>query len=329
MKLKYALLFGFGLVIPLLFVACQSEIEPTIATSIVELVTSTVTPQQSLESITPSPLPSATSTVKVEAILSLVPDPTPSATAVPVTATPLPPSATPTIVEVTLTPLPTLEGEELELAVAELLANPMNCDVPCWWGAVPSETTVFEVLQFLTLYQFNGYYINSDGQIPDYIELWFGYKEDDGQFDFSVRYTFENHLLKIVFSGQSPTVYEILKKHGQPEEVWIETMSVERETLPVRFNMIYLQESMAVGYVADGYIQEDVVMGCFADEAGIIRINPPNSATSYKDFPTIFEVDRRYLSLEEATGLTMDEFMQDFSDPINPQCIETPAELWE
>ena len=48
-----------------------------------------------------------------------------------------------------------------------------------------------------------------------------------------------------------------------------------------------------------------------------------------RDFTPIFELDRRYLSLEEATSLTMDDFMQQFSDPTQPQCIETPIELWE
>jgi hypothetical protein len=63
--------------------------------------------------------------------------------------------STPTIP--TLTPLPTFAPEELETAVADLLANPMNCDVPCWWGAIPNDTTFFEIYQFLELHQLTDY----------------------------------------------------------------------------------------------------------------------------------------------------------------------------
>jgi len=329
MKLKDVLLVSLGLTVMWLLASCQSGNRPTVATSLLEPVTSTVVTQSSLV-ITPSPLPISTATVNFEMTSSSVLDLTPSSTTTLKTATPLLTLAVPTIAAVTLTPLPTFTSDELEVAVAELLANPMNCDVPCWWGAMPNETTVFEVQQFLTLYQFTDY--KPDGnQIPDYIDIGISFDENENIHDFRVRYYFENNLLKIVHSEQSPPLHDILEIYGQPDEVWLETMSFEREeSLPLRLNMVYLQEGIAVGYVVDGDIQNDMVIGCFADEeTGLLQLNIPGSSINYRDFRGIFEIDRRYLPLEEATGLTMEDFIQRFTDPTQPHCIETPAELWE
>ena len=326
MKLKSTPLFVLSLTVMLLFVSCQSETESTIATSPATTVTSAATSQSSLVSTTPAPLPTVTATIQVEMMADPVFDLIASPTFAPEIATLPPTLAALTIVAITLTPLPTFAADELETAMVELLANPMNCDVPCWWGATPSETTIFEVQQFLALYHFTDY--KSDD--PDHISLRIGYDENDNQLYFPVRYSFENHLLKIVYAGQLLPLYEILKRYNQPDEVWLSTVSFVREgDLFVRLNMIYLQKGMAVGYVVNGTLQNDTVTGCFADEVGRLRLNVPNSSTSYKDFSTIFEEDRHYLLLEESTGLTMDDFMQRFSDPTQPQCVETPTELWE
>ena len=83
---------------------------------------------------------------------------------------------------------------------------------------MPNETTVFEVQQFLTLYQFTDY-IYDDNQIPDYIDVGISFDENENLHDFRVRYYFENNLLKIVHSEQSPPLHDILEKYGQPDEV--------------------------------------------------------------------------------------------------------------
>ncbi len=330
MKPKYIFLCGFGLAVILLVVSCQLEVDPTLTTAPIELMTSTVASQLSIGSITPSPLPTATAVANIERTSDLVLDPNASATVALETATTLPTLATPTIAVVTLTPLPTIEGEVLEFAVAELFVNPMNCNVPCWWGTVPNETTVFEVQQFLTLYQFT-FRARYNNQIPDLIEVLVGYDKNVNQFDFRIVYIFEGIVLETILSEQSLPLFDMLNRFGQPDEVWLETISVGRDnTHPFRLNMVYLQEGMAVGYVVDASKQDDVVIGCFADEeTGLLQLNTPGRSTSYNDFREIFSVDRRYLPLEEVTDLTMEDFMQRFSDPNQPHCIETPAELWE
>jgi hypothetical protein len=329
MKLKDAFLFSFNLTVMLLLVSCQSETEPTITTSTIVTATNTVMSQPTLElTMTSSSPPTATVTVMVETTSDSVPDSTASATTVSETLTLAPMLATPTIVMPTLTPLPTLEGEELETRVAELLENPMNCDVPCWWGAIPGVTSINEIKHAISPYNFDIYeYYDEEGRV--YFRLGIGHVEERNDFEVRIVYGFSDSVLAGV-TAYSPSVSKFLAKYGEPDEVWLETMSHEREgDLPVRLNLVYLQKGIAVGYVVDGEINNEVVMACFADkETGRLRLLAPNTTTSYGDFSPIFEVDRRYISLGEATGLTMEEFMQRFNDPTQPQCIETPAKLW-
>ena len=311
------ILSSFCFVAILLLVSCQPETETSIVTIPAVDVFPTDIPHPSLEPTRTASGPTATVTVK------------PTSTPVPtMSATIVAEVTTPTITAVTLTPLPTFTAIQLEMAVAELLANPMNCDVPCWWGAIPSETTVFEVQEFLTLYQYENYFTrdNDHDQIPDYIELESG----KGLFDFNVRYGFENTVLTSLTSFQSPTISSVIRKFGQPDEVFISAENDPRQQPPlIRFTIDYLQQGISVGYVVNGEFQDDVVRGCFTEEkAGRLNLVVPSSATSYKDFTT-FNEELVYLSLEESTDLTIEDFMQLFSDPNQPQCIETPIELWE
>jgi len=284
-----------------LLVACGQD---EVVEEVVLITETAVSPTALSPTTTPTRTPSATATT----IPTETPTQTPAATT---TATTIP----------TLTPLPTFAPEELETAVADLLDNPMNCDVPCWWGAIPGETTIDEIEHSIAPYNF---------EISEYdIEIRIFY--DDNQSYFHVRYAFENEILKITFSEMGPPLKEVLEKYGQPDEVWIETKSYKREgNLSVRLNLVYFQKGMAVGYVVDGDIQDDIVTGCFADkEKGHLFLLVPDTATSYRDFTPIFSLERHYLLLEEATNMTMEEFMQEFSDPNLPQCLETPTELWD
>lgn len=328
MKQKYVLLSGFALVTILLFVSCQSETKPTVTASSVEPATGIVAPQPLLEITTPSSLsmtavPGGTETASVSVL-----DLSGSPTTIPESPMPLPALTPSTATTTTLTPLPTLDADDLKTAVAELLANPMDCDMPCWWGAIPGTTSINEIKHTISPYNFHISEYEEQGEIV-FLLLETGYIEEQDQFEIGIVYNFSNSILTGI-TAFSPSVSDFLAKYGPPYEVLLETMSVERETLPVRLNMVYLGKGMAVGYVVDGNIQGDRVIGCFADEEiGTLRLITPDSVTSYKDFSPIFEQDRRYLPLEQATDLTMDEFMERFSDPTQSQCIETPIELWE
>jgi hypothetical protein len=206
----------------------------------------------------------------------------------------------------------------------------MNCDVPCWWGAVPGITSIDEIKHALSPYNFGTYEYEEGGEVV-HLRLDIENNEEQGGFEARIVYNFSSTIL-VGVTAYAPSISEFLAKHGQPDEVWLQAIGFwpPGRFLPVRLKMIYFDEGMAVGYVADGDIQEDVVIGCFAnEETGSFRLISPDSATNYRDFSPVFEMDARYRTLEYATDLTTEDFMQRFSDPTQPQCVETSTELWQ
>ena len=207
----------------------------------------------------------------------------------------------------------------------------MNCDVPCWWGAIPGTTSLNEVKYTVSPYNFDMFEF-VDGQLT-ILRLGVGYIEENNDFEIRIGYRFFNSILTTVLA-YSPPIPELLAKYGPPNEIWFSAMNDPRQWPPlVWFTIIYLEKGIGVGYVVDGAIQGSIVIGCVAnadtERLRRLRLVIPNSATSYKDFPGTFDEERFYLPLEEATGLTVADFMQRFSDPTQPQCIETPTDLWD
>lgn len=327
MKLIYPSLLTLSLLMMLTFISCRGNTMSPTATLPPATTISGASSQPSLEHSTISPLPTATMLTEQAVSISADLTPTRLPTAIATMVTPSPTPAPPTNVSVTFTPLPTLAPEELERAVEELLASPMNCNVPCWWGAIPGVTSLDEIKHAISPYNFDIYESVVDEKLT-ILRLGIGYIEERNDFEVRIGYGFSNSILTTV-SAYSPSVFEVLARYGQPDEVWLST-GITPAPIPVRLNLVYYQEGMAFGYVVDGFVENHMFNGCFtAEKGGRLRLITPNSATSYKDFPTIFWDDQHYLPLEEATSLTMEDFMQHFSDPTQPQCVETPAELWD
>ncbi len=273
----------------------------------------------------PSPMPTST-----------VPPPTATQTAVPIptaSATATPEVPTPTITAPTLTPLPTFAPDELETAVDELLADPMTCDVPCWWGAIPGTTTIDEIKHTISPYNFETYEYEGEGEGDVYLFSGLGYTEESG-FSTRIVYGFSDGIL-IGITARIPSATDFLAEYGQPDEIWVSAMNSPREMSPIIwFTIVYLQKDMGINYIVDGDIQSDVMAGCIADETTdqlpLLNMMIPENSTHYTDFTGgIFDKERRYIPLEEATGLTIEEFVQFFSNPSQSQCFETPMELWE
>lgn len=326
MKIKYRLP-TFGLITMLLLVACQLEREPAIINTPLATVTNTV--KAPLEPTLTLLRPTTTKVIEIETMSTPVNVSTASATAVLETAASPSAFVTPTITAVTLTPLPTLAADDLAAAVAELLANPMNCEVPCWWGAIPGVTSLDEITHAVSPYNFHMSEYAEDEEVI-YLLLEMEYVEDQANYEIGIVYNFSQSIL-IGITAYSPSIFEVLARFGHPDGVWLLALNDPREDHPtVWLNMVYLQKGMAVGYVVDADIQGDMVKGCFAnEETGRLRLIEPDNAISYQEFSPIFGQDRLYLPLGEAANLTIGEFMQRFSDPAQPQCIEMPAELWE
>lgn len=147
----------------------------------------------------------------------------------------LKPSATitPTLMP-TLTPTPTLKHTlEHQAAIETLLATNGNCDLPCFWGITPMQTTKAEMLEKLSGIA------SIQQEIPNGIRLFFSLVFHDtyqkkGQVyvleeatDIPVTFSWsESELIDSIIVGFPPpicafTPKKIVTMLGQPDEIWV------------------------------------------------------------------------------------------------------------
>jgi hypothetical protein len=186
---------------------------------------------------TASPTSSVTATLQSS--------PTPSPTSSPSTAPEATLTKTPTATRTpTWTPVPTLLPEEAQTALKELFANNGDCQLPCWWGITPGETSWAQANEKLapiaveTIYTSKG----SHGitlyqpifRIPEGINFP---TKTSGENDFTTYYfdpsifVKDSTVLAIDLSsgwisqGFDYSLAALLGMWGQPNEIWIRVNS--------------------------------------------------------------------------------------------------------
>ena len=131
---------------------------------------------------------------------------------------------------------------------------------------------------------------------------------------------------------------QVLTVYGQPSQVFLRTHSGDLPGwLPFSLLLSYPDQGILVEY--DGPIGEEEKHYGPLEEGEVIRVCPWRSEInlwlwSPDNARTIARVTGGYIdvgdyrSLEEATGLSIEQFYQTFSQPDNQTCLETPADLW-
>lgn len=174
-------------------------------------------------------------------------------------ATPSPPSAAPAPttrpaptslpVAPTLGPAPTLSPES-EGRVLELLKTNAGCDLPCWWGIVPGQTSWAETRKLVdglgartrASSTSNNLVVHTTGgfdlaKLQIYNRFVFVERSDtDGVETIKIRSFTTGNLsgFQDLWASYSPK--EIMSKYGQPQRVWLQSGShfAEPPTSPIQ-----------------------------------------------------------------------------------------------
>lgn len=255
---------------------------------------------------------------------------TPSPTPIPtltLTSTPLP----------TWTPLPTLEPTTAMLYVENLLQNNAGCQLPCWWGLTPGETTLAEALHFLE--RFPSFY-GINGDLNDYqvAGLQIPYPEDMGTISYVFR--FRDGILEDIsdiYYGNLTTsnnLLEMLNTYGQPDDILVSAYYEPRYSdYMAVIVLFYLQKGILVRYYGDsGGIIGDKILRCPQKAtypwlnlwAPSLNLTLDEAAKRYLDtmnWPT-------YRTLEDATGMSVETFYKTFKDVNNTTCLELSTADW-
>jgi hypothetical protein len=130
---------------------------------------------------------------------------------------------------------------------------------------------------------------------------------------------------------------QLLAVYGQPPQVFLKTYSNAPDSLPFSLLLLYPDRGILVKY--NGPIGEEGKHYGPIEEGEMIRIcpwraeinlwlwSPDNAMTIDRVTGGYIDMDD-YRSLEDATGMSIEQFYQTFSQPDNQTCLETPAELW-
>jgi len=323
---KFAFSTNF-FVVSFLLVACTSQASTPTPTgepmAAINTVVSTPVPPTATQPM-PTPVPSATFT------------PTPTDT----------PTVTPTLLPTaTATPpaIPTPPGADVLEQVLWLYETNNGCQLPCWWGIVPGETTWDVAEQFLELFDSNISFASNPGIINYSPEIPLPSQIFNAVSTlpiYSVRNGVVHGILTDVAVGdKTPPGYlsayilsTFLATYGQPAEIRLFTYRApfEENDLPFFVLLIYPEQGIIAMYDDNGQLLGDVVQGCPQKNlTSLLKLWASDSDLTVEQIIEGSSALRRdYRSLEEATGMDVATFYETFRHPENTTCLQTPADLW-
>jgi len=284
----------------------------------------------SLTPLSTRPLTSATQTPSPTTILTS----TSAATPVPTDQ----PTTTETPIAISTPP-----GTSLTRQVLWLYETNNGCQLPCWWGITPGQTTWNTAERFFNLFASTILSASTSSPnsmsyspiIPLPSEV---FREDTVSPIYSVRDGIVGQIGTRVSIGNTPPGYltqymlsTFLTTYGQPSEVWVSTYSAPYSDLPFRVALFYPAQGIAALYSDNGVRQGELVHGCPQQgPVGFLSLWDPSmqelTFDVLKSRTSAFNVE--FLSLEESTGMDVTTFYETFKNADNTTCLQTPTDLW-
>ncbi len=282
-----------------------------------------------------TPLPTLTASPSLTATPS-PPSPSPSPSPVPPTATPSrPPTSTPRpTATLTRTQPPTLPAETRGALVREMLRTNGGCELPCWWGIVPGKTTIREFLADpRTDYGRSSLCVPTIHVPRDYC-LDYSTTEQDGVIesievvgDFQWGRTMSERAMQ---DWWRYSLAQVLTRYGVPSQVWLYfAPPIENGAIP-RYGLAlgYRQLGFAVSYwgPADVWLEGNEVEAKTCPvfrRMALIRLQLRPSEEYWVTTPGSRE--EGVFSLQEATGMSLEEFQKTFRDENDRNCLRIPT----
>jgi hypothetical protein len=274
-------------------------------------------------SATPTTLQTSTATPR------LSPTPRP-------THTPLPP---------TVTPLPTIPPADVPEFVWNLFETNGGCQLPCWWGIVPGQTTWADAWNFLSTFAEEST-VGGAGQQRAVHDIVIpkpdGARLDGQPSEFWQAYIVSSNsgnvlMIQVGFGAERYPLPEVLATFGEPDEVWIGTTGIYVPHHPFYVIVSYPSRGIMVQYVDTASLENDLLIGCpqyIGEEPFMpeLWLSSPEGENTFSEIATTLrfagEVVQQFRPLEEATGMDVKTFYEIFRDPDNTECLATPLDLW-
>ena len=258
-----------------------------------------------------------------------------------------------------ITPIPTIENEMLEEYIYDLMSDNGNCSLPCWWGMSPGKTSAEKVVSFLDHFGVKVYVNNYQDDQGDSVVYSPKFDLERITSDFRIRYIEADNLLRSIFvigmnldsveSNQdlwnNYTPDQILANYGVPTRVFLRAPGVtgfgDTGYMGYILWLVYDDLGFIVRY--DGNVRDLPIFHiCPSLNKGngqITRINiymqSPDDARPLSESDSILissETDEYWIGtvkpIDEAAGISVEEFYQLFMQTEEPTCFDSPHDIW-
>jgi hypothetical protein len=231
----------------------------------------------------------------------------------------------------TFTPLPTLD----QRGIQGLIDDNRGCQLPCWWGIEPGKTTKQQARLFLeqittTLEVGNYGYIEVDGKnyyLMDYsAKYYLPGTSDKGEMLIDLWY---DSVVRIAVDEKTTayhyTIDQLLTQMGKPLQVFVESdFTSMYNIVPFHLILHYPDRHFLANYYIEAKEQGDYILACPAKLGPeLVMWAPEYQIEDRLEIETIGPDSRPGLqTLEDSTGLTIDEFYNKFSKLGNKECLK-------
>jgi len=259
-----------------------------------------------------------------------------------------------------MTFLPALSSAEAEAKIHDMLRNNGGCRLPCFLGITPGQDIDMIGSVFSPLRELVGFGYGDMGGSMEVtflqgdVELgaWFSAKISEKQPGI-IKYleTMISATRKIVYADGSyeyRNVYDdpryaeyfqyytlpyLLSNYGQPSQVYT-TIEYGNAAMGLGLDYYY----MFLDYSDRGWVARldmpltlanDMFIGCPYQAQTKLTLWLPGDTEMEKEYGFSRGVPIYVFTLEESTSFTLDEFYQQFKDPNNTKCLETPSGIYK
>jgi hypothetical protein len=244
------------------------------------------------------------------------------------------PSPTPQVFpSPTFTPYPTLTVDEKHIFVKEMLETNGGCELPCWWGIMPGDTTWQVAHNFFISRGISWFYedeLNFDPPPSEYLiqynlDLYF---EREAEKVHSIQVL--SQVLgdpKINHFAQDWSYFswsQVMMRHGKPSLVAIHFAPPIEAGSPVYYNLalVYDQSGFRVNYQGPAVYNETTIRACPRfDEVSFIVLTLQEPPMEESDLGS----SRR---LEDAVGMDVMTFYETFKHADSNACLESASDMW-
>lgn len=240
----------------------------------------------------------------------------------------------------TWTPLPTIEPDKGFQTLYEWFEGTEDCRLPCWAGITPGETNWEYAKQLIGAT--NGFlnlrtFLDETCTFGKCNEIAWSLHLDPHGYIYSVLPENEIHALIIEISTpeflNALSLQKVLSDYGKPAILLFSTEPDLPNYDSLELILVYPERRFIIKYAKHAEITEEKVESCGIDthiklvvvdnQEQLASLDAIAQAVETKDF----HVDVWHKSVEEAAGMTIDQFYETYRSADAP-CISTPTKLW-